>query len=144
MPYLRSDGPAPAPRDVVFAEGGYNSNEPRDLEPSTSKDSTYWYKSEAQQTEPLSVCRAVSARTEEWKLIYRSDPTAPDHDSELYDLVADPLELANLYGSDDARVRDAQNNLTMRVLNWLVQTSDVTPYSTCDRGTGECTGEPWR
>ena len=31
------------------------------------------------------------------KLVYRSDPTDADHSSELYDLVADPYELRNLY-----------------------------------------------
>ena len=109
------------------------------MEKETGRASNYWYKSHVQQTYPLSVCRAVSVRTKDWKLVYRTDPTDADHDSELYDLNADPLELTNAY---DARP-DVATALKLKVLDWMVQTSDVTPYSTCDRGTGKCSGEPW-
>lgn len=77
------------------------------------------------------------------KLVYRSDPTDADHDSELYDLAADPYENANVYG-DDAYARQ-RLALTIEALNWLVQTSDITPYSVCERGTGVCSpAEPFR
>lgn len=127
------------PRDAVFAEGGYATNEPRDFEKETGHASNYWYKSHVQQTYPLSVCRAVSIRTNSWKLVYRSDPTSLDHDSELYDLANDPLELTNVYDANP----EVATELKLRILDWMVLTSDVTPYSTCDRGTGKCSGEPW-
>ena len=77
-----------------------------------------------QQTYPLSVCRAVSIRTNSWKLVYRSDPTSLDHDSELYDLANDPLELTNVYDANP----EVATELKLRILDWMVLTSDVTPY----------------
>lgn len=95
-------GSAGNPFRAVFAEGGYATNEPRDHEgdPSNggipSPKEIYYPKALQQQQEPLSVCRAASVRTLTHKLVLRTDPTAKDHCSELYDLVKDPLELTNM------------------------------------------------
>lgn len=127
-------------RDAVFAEGGYSKAlEPMDLEGDCADpiraagdcDATGIYCPKAYQewNEPLTVCRSVMVRTATHKLIQRSDPLDPDHDSELYDLVADPLELNNLYGN--ASYTSVQASLQLRLLQWYVQTSDLVslPYS---------------
>ena len=54
-----------------------------------------------EQHHKLSVCRAAMVRTLTHKLIFRSDPIDPDHDSELYDLVKDPLETMNVYNKPE-------------------------------------------
>ena len=146
-PYLRSDRPAAgfSPRRWVFTEGGYATNEPRDHEgwdglPDASSD--YYYKEALEMAEPLSVCRAVAVRNLTHKLVYRSDPTAPDHSSELYDLVADPYELHNRYAHPGYAVLRAE--LKEEILRWLIQTSDITPWSVCDRVSGKCGATPFR
>lgn len=146
-PYMRAAPPPDgfAPRAYVFAEGGYASNEPRDHEgwdglPSVSAD--YYYKAALQQDKPLAVCRAVSVRNHTHKLVFRSDPRDADHGSELYDLVNDPHELSNRY--DDRAYAAARAELKEQVLRWLVQTSDITPWSVCNRNTGVCGATPFR
>ena len=139
---LTADGDPP--RDFVFAEGGYSTNEPRDSEgyvdglPGKSND--YYYKSALQQEHPLTVCRAVSARNLTHKLVVRSDPQDRDHDSELYDLVNDPWEKVNLY--DDPGYAGIKTALKEEILEWYIKTSDITPYSICSRTSGECDSEP--
>ena len=71
-------------------------------------------------------------RTLTHKLVVRSDPTAPDHHSELYDLVADPRELRNVYG--DPRYADATAELQQELFQWLMWTSDATPWHEDPRG----------
>jgi choline-sulfatase len=123
---------------AVFAEGGYATNEPRDFEgdPSTggtgSPTAIYYPKMMQQQEHPLSVCRAASVRTLTHKLVFRTDPTDADHDSELYDLVADPLELSNVYGN--ASYAAVQAALKEKLFLWFMQTSDVTPWLEDPRG----------
>ena len=138
-PYLAGALPADfMPRRYVFTEGGYATNEPRDHEGwdgLPDKRSDYYYKEALEMAVPLSVCRAVSVRNLTHKLVYRSDPTDADHSSELYDLVADPYELHNLYSEPSAAVLRAE--LKDQILQWLVQTSDITPWSVCDRVSGK-------
>jgi len=125
----------------VYAEGGYSTREPRDFEGDDSsggmpEDGTDYYPKNLQQQEvPLSVCRAVMIRTLEYKLIYRSDWSDTDHDSELYDLRADPNELTNVYNVDE--YRSIRDQLKMELLEWYMLTSDVTPWVEDDRN-GEC------
>jgi hypothetical protein len=52
---------------------------------------------------------------------------SPGGTSELYDLPADPSELANLYGQPAHA--DVQRSLETRLLDWYVQTADVTPWT---------------
>ena len=115
---------------AVYSEGGYN--EPRDLEGDAStgglppKSAIYYPKSLQQQEQPLSVCRAASVRTSTHKLIVRTHPLDEDHDSELYDLVNDPLELYNVY--NNASYIEIQNVLRNKLFIWYMETSDVTPW----------------
>ena len=117
----------------MFAEGGYATTEPRDFEGDASNGGIpddhhqiYYPKLLQQQEMPLSVCRAASVRTLTHKLVYRTDPTDADHDSELYDLVSDPLELANVYGN--ASYAAVQAELKNKLFLWYMHTSDVTPW----------------
>jgi len=61
------------------------------------------------------------------KLVYR-----PKGDSELYDFRADPLELTNLWG--EPKYAALQQEMQMQLMEWLVQTGDVTPTTTDPRG----------
>jgi len=147
MPYMSASA-KPAgftPRAFVYTEGGYATNEPRDHEgwdglPDEKDD--YYYKELLEQDLPISVCRAVSVRNLTAKLVFRSDPKAPDHYSELYDLVADPFELSNKYA--DPAYAPLRAELKEEMLRWLVQTSDITPWSVCDRNSGKCDKTPFR
>ena len=116
---------------VVFAEGGYSTLEPRDFEGDCSDPlrnlcdpaGIYYPKGVQEWNEKLTVCRAYMVRTQTHKLVRRSDPLDADHDSELYDLVADPRELRNVYANASyAGVRAA---LTTTLLEWMLQTSAV-------------------
>ena len=126
---------------AVFAEGGYN--QPRDLEGDAStggipsKTNIYYPKSMQQQEHPLSVCRAASVRTSTHKLVVRTHPLDADHDSELYDLVADPLELYNVYGN--STYASVESELKSKLFLWYMQTSDVTPWLEDSRSGGY----PW-
>merc|ERR1740115_484553 len=147
VPHLMSARPPAGftPREFVFSEGGYATNEARDHEgwdglPDKRED--YFYKEALEQAFPLSVCRAVSVRNLTHKLVYRSDPIAPDHSSELYDLVADPYELSNKYS--DPSYATLRSDLKEQILRWLVQTSDITPWSVCDRSSGKCSATPFK
>jgi len=132
VPQLR--GEADDLARAVYAEGGYALHEPRSFEGRWAdydipRDPThiYWPKGLLQQERPLTVCRATMIRTLDWKLVYR-----PDEVSELYDLQADPRELHNVYAlPEQVCVRDA---LERRLLDWLVQTSDVVPWDEDPRG----------
>lgn len=119
---------------AVYAEGGYDLHEPRSFEGRWAdydipRDPThiYWPKGLLQQERPLSVCRATMIRTLDHKLVRR-----PSGQSELYDLRADPRELANLY--DDPRHRAVRKDLERRLLDWYIRTADVVPWEEDPRG----------
>jgi choline-sulfatase len=76
---------------------------------------------------PDTECNATMIRTLTHKLVYR-----PLGDGELYDMRDDPRELRNLY--HDPQYTDIQQALEKRMLDWLIQTSDVVPYRTHPRG----------
>lgn len=116
---------------VVFAEGGYSTFEPRDFEGDCSDplrnlcdpSSIYYPKGVQEWLEKLTVCRAYMVRTQTHKLVRRSDPLDADHDSELYDLVADPRELNNVYAN--ASYAAVRATLTTTLLEWMLQTSAI-------------------
>ena len=127
-------GEAGDPDRAVFCEGGYAPHElhcfeGRDAGDQFGRETTHIYypKGQLQQDHPNSVCRDVMMRTATHKLIYR-----PTGVSELYDLAADPRELRNLHGAPEHR--EIQANLERRLLDWYVQTADVTPYGADPRG----------
>ena len=115
---------------MAFTEGGYDLHEPHCFEGRNEgwgMENPYWPKFELQQIAPESVCRTLTVRVETHKLIYRLGDT-----SELYDLVADPLETDNLIDMDD--YADVQRQLQQALLDKLMVTSDVTPFSEDPRG----------
>jgi arylsulfatase A-like enzyme len=121
-------GSAGDPQRAVFAEGGYAMHEPHCFEGRDTGDSfgrspthIYYPKARLQQERPESVCRTVMIRTATHKLIHR-----PEGASELYDLRDDPRELRNLHG--EATHAAVQRDLECRLLDWYVQTADVTPF----------------
>ena len=71
---------------------------------------------------------AVMMRTLSHKLIYRYHGQ-----SELYDMRADPREVNNLY--NDPAHRSLREEMERRIMDWLIETSDVTPLEADPRGT---------
>lgn len=132
VPQLR--GACGDPDRAVFAEGGYARHEPLCFEGTPGQEATwtdpkaiYYPKGKLQQEHPNSVCRAAMIRTATHKLIRRVDGV-----SELYDLTQDPRELNNLYECSDCSGVRAE--LESRLLDWYLQTSDVTPHERDPRG----------
>jgi arylsulfatase A-like enzyme len=112
------------PHRAAFAEGGYAVHELHCFEGRDAGRSSwdiYYPKGKLQQDVPGSVCRTAMVRTQTHKLIHR-----PEGMSELYDLLADPRELRNLHG--EAVYSAARQDLERRLLDWYVQTADVTPF----------------
>lgn len=109
----------------VFAEGGYDTNEPHAFEGRWVRDnpnieSIYYPKGLQQQQVPDSVCRATMIRSLNHKLVRR---TAGQ--DELYDLQDDPRELRNLI--DDPAMRETRADLEGSMLDWFMRTSDTVP-----------------
>jgi len=133
LPQLYGEGGDPG--RAAFAEGGYSLHEPHCFEgrfdnaPQFWRDprNIYYPKGKLQQDHPESVCRAAMVRTMTHKLIHR-----PEGLSELYDLRADPLELDNVHGQPAHAA--VQRELEWRLLDWYVETSDVTPFDEDPRG----------
>lgn len=122
------------PDRAVFCEGGYARHEPHCFEgrnagsqAGRSAAHIYYPKGQLQQDEPDSVARTAMIRTATHKLIHR--PTA---ESELYDLRTDPMELENLH--EDPAHAGVRAALERRLLDWYVQTADVTPWDEDPRG----------
>lgn len=119
---------------AVFCEGGYARHEPHTFEGRRDRDAfardrrnIYYPKGELQQSHPDSVGRTVMMRTATHKLVHR-----PTGVCEFYDLVRDPQELDNQYGAPDQG--QIQAEMERRLLDWLIQTSDVTPFTVDPRG----------
>jgi arylsulfatase A-like enzyme len=122
------------PDRAVFCEGGYARHEPHNFEGRANRDQfarsaehIYYPKGKLQQEHPDSVGRNTMIRTATHKLVHR-----PMGMGELYDLVADPQELANRYAAP--QYAEIRQQLERRMLDWLVQTSDVTPFHMDPRG----------
>ncbi|MCC6458719.1 MAG: sulfatase-like hydrolase/transferase [Caldilineaceae bacterium] len=119
---------------AAFTEGGYARHEPHAFEGKPSRDKfartashIYYPKGQQQQDFPDSVGRVVAMRTATHRLVYR-----PTGQNELYDLCSDPQELTNCYGNPAYHA--VRQQLERRLLDWLVQTSDVTPFAVDERG----------
>ncbi len=135
VPQLK--GAAGDAQRAVFAEGGYNRNEPNCFEGFAKREQKanlphpeqhiYYPKKAQQQEHPESVCRATMLRTLDYKLIYRAQGL-----SELYDLKHDPRELNNVY--EDATFAEVRGTLLAQLLRWYQDTSDAVPYHEDPRG----------
>ncbi|HEX5414915.1 MAG TPA: sulfatase/phosphatase domain-containing protein, partial [Chloroflexota bacterium] len=132
VPQLR--GEPGDPGRAAFAEGGYDPYEPHCFEGHEGGEQwlrapghIYAPKVSLQQSEPRSVCRATMIRTLTHKLVRR-----PRDVSELYDLQNDPDETRNLY--NHPAYTAVQRDLELRLLDWHIQTADVTPFDENPRG----------
>ena len=119
---------------LVFAEGGYETQEPHVFEgrwnlwnKNPEQDSIYLPKGKLQQEVPESVCRTTMIRSLNHKLIRR---TAGQ--DELYDLENDPRELKNLI--DDPGMQETKSDLESAMLDWYMRTSDTVPVGGDPRG----------
>jgi arylsulfatase A-like enzyme len=119
---------------AVFTEGGYARHEPHCFEGNPNRDQfarnkyhIYFPKGQLQQQSPDSVGRTVAVRTLKYKLVYR-----PTGVNELYEMNSDPQELENRY--DDPALAAIQRQLEKQILEWYIDTSDVTPYGEDPRG----------
>ena len=119
---------------IAFCEGGYGEHEPHCLEgrnagsqAGRNAKNIYYQKGKQQQDYPASVCRTVMMRTMTHKLIFRTKGL-----SELYDMEKDRRELDNLYGKPEAK--EVQLEMEKKMLEWFVETSDVTPFDEDPRG----------
>lgn len=118
------------PERLVFTEGGYDPHEPHCFEGRAEgwgMEHPYWPKLELQQRHPETVARSIAVRSSRHKYVHR-----PGDVSELYDLVQDPRQTRNLSG--DSRYAGAEQSLQQAMLDWLVTTSDVTPWDENPRG----------
>lgn len=112
------DGAVGAHRDAAFSEGGFRLDEESQNEPVAGYP--YEIKTKLLHRQPQLVTRAVALRTQEWTYVFRSGER-----DELYSRTSDPHEVMN--------VSDAPGNegviaaLRQRLLEWLVDTSDVIP-----------------
>ena len=127
-------GAAGDPDRAAFIEGGYARHEPHCFEGMANRDQfardashIYYPKGRHQQDHPDSVGRTVAVRTMTHKLVRR-----PTGVNELYAYADDRQELDNRYG--DPALADVQRALESRLLDWSIQTSDVTPFDQDPRG----------
>jgi arylsulfatase A-like enzyme len=106
-------------RDFACTEGGFRPSDEALLE---RAGWIYEAKTELQHARPGLVGTAIALRTATHTYVYRSC-----EDDELYDRVADPAETTNLvHVADFAPCRD---ELRAQLLDWLVSTSDVIPWT---------------
>ena len=92
----------------------------------------YWPRLYWQRQEGPEHTKAVMCRTKEWKYVRRLYET-----DELYDLRADPGEEHNLIAdpsSMSASAADALAQLKDRLLTFYLETADVVPHDTDQRG----------
>lgn len=105
-------------RDAAFSEGGFRLDEEPQNE--LRADHPYDVKTSLLHDEPELAGRAAAVRTQAWTYVRRT--FEPD---ELYDRVADPGETTNL--ADRPEHAAVLAGLQERLLDWLMETSDVIP-----------------
>jgi len=116
---------------TVYAEGGFSSTDVFPMGSDHVQDNPrgmYYPRAlEEMSDDGNGSPRWIMARNLTHKLVYRTGG-----DSELYNLRVDRLEANNVY--NDAEYRNLQNEMVSGLLDWLVETSDVTPVHTDSRG----------
>lgn len=115
----------------VYSEGGFSPSDVfpmgSDHVPEDPKGMYYPRALEEMSDNGNGSPRWIMRRNLTHKLVYRSKGQ-----SELYDYTADPRELTNLFG--DPKHESLRSEMTTALLDWLVETSDVTPKHTDPRG----------
>ena len=119
---------------AAFAQGGIGSSlsyclDHQYMDGLLLEDTQNFYHPQAlcSRDHPEIAACATMIRTSTHKLIRR-----PSLDSELYDLKNDPHELRNLYS--DPQHATIRMQLEERLINWLIQTGNVTPRRVHPRG----------
>ena len=134
LPALMGSPAAPPPTRYVYSEGGYTpgSLEVEPLDPEQAQEyadkANMYYPRGMEELNASHCTRAIMQRNLTAKLVYRPAPGQ----SELYDLAKDPQELTNVWGAPEYGALQAAMALDM--LEWLAQTSDVTPLAEDPRG----------
>lgn len=105
-------------RDAAFSEGGFRVDEEPQNEPLANYP--YDVKTSLLHDEPELVGRAVAIRTSEWSFVHRQCES-----DELYDRARDPSETTNVIDQPEHVAVVA--GLRARLLDWLVETTDVIP-----------------
>lgn len=111
------EDPTASHRDAAFSEGGYQLGADRPPEP---YGFPYDLKHALEVERPELVGKVVAMRTPDWTYVSRRHD-----DDELYDRRADPTERVNLVAQPERAATVAE--LRGRMLEWLVETSDVLP-----------------
>lgn len=115
-----NDGPQRTyTKKYAFSEGGFLTSEEPLLEQAPYP---YDIKAGLQHEDTTLVGKAISMRNHEWTFVYRLyEPV------ELYNRAADPHEIHNLAGLPEHAGRVAE--MEKDVFRWLVETSDVLPWT---------------
>lgn len=112
--------PTQTHREAVFSEGGFLRSEGALLEPDSAGH--YRHKQDIQHDLPELVGKAMAVRTHEWTFVERLYEGC-----ELYDRLADPHERRNLIvGDQHSPIVD---ELRRRLARWMLETSDVFPWT---------------
>ena len=123
VPLLTDPAPTVPHRDAAFCEGGFRTSDAHLLE---TAGWIYEPKGRLQRERPELVGKATCIRTAEWTYVHRLY-----EDDELYDRQADPYETANL--AHRSEHQPTASALRSRLLDWLVETSDVIPWQSDPR-----------
>jgi arylsulfatase A-like enzyme len=117
------ENPQQAHRPYVISEGGFSLAEANLLETSGFP---YDLKARVQADDISNVGRAVAIRTPQWTYVHRLYDCC-----ELYNRTTDPRETANLI--DEIEYQPVIQNLRAELLEFLIRTSDVTPWQSDPR-----------
>lgn len=107
-------------RDAVFCEGGRVHGERWAMELGHGPESHYWPRLSSQSLEGPEHTKAVMCRMGDLKYVYRLYES-----DELYNLNEDPYELENII--DHKEYEEQINKMKLRILEWMVETSDIVP-----------------
>ena len=105
-------------RDAAFSEGGFTADEAHLLE---RAGFPYDLKAKVQHDDPKHIGKVIAIRTPEWSYVHRIYDRP-----ELYDRKRDPRERENRAGEPE--FAEIECALRERVLDWLLETSDVIPW----------------
>jgi arylsulfatase A-like enzyme len=107
-------------RPAAFSEGGFRVDEETQNE--LAAGYPYELKTSLLHERPELVGRAIAMRTRDWTFVHRVHEA-----DELYDRRSDPHETINI--ADDPARAPVVGELRERMLDWLVDTSDVIPVA---------------
>ena len=122
---------APAAHDYVFAEAGYywqnevEYNDPTQNSTWQNPKQEYYPRGQEEHLSPSHSVRLVAMRNASFKMVYRPRAAQLGSVNELYDLKADPRQLANVWGQP--AYASVQAQMLSDMLEWMVLTGDVTP-----------------